>query len=475
MKLYGDVNQINSTLCKQWGMEFADVSEIHLWAGFPCTDLSSAKAFREGLQGTASSLFYRIPEVVEDLREAFGPGVKICRVIENVSSMEREACNEINQVLGLTPYCLDCSDAVPMRRPRLCWCDEPLEGAVKGTSLVQERRWRRLVAEVDYPPLSDWLEPGYSWPGGQQGAIFPTAMKAIRRERPPPRPAGLQRCSESTLGRWEADEFRYPPYQYSEEFVVWKGNQWRLLDSTERELLLGYGWKHTELCLSASDIKRDARSYEDIRCSLLGDSFSVFSFVIAGVAINKKHLPAMDYRHLCCRMGLSPGFRAPLRFVAPIGRTLNYGTLGSKSDEFTPASLNRFLLTRVNHTGSDIRIATGDIVSPKAFPRQSVEASWWDWTILFRSLWNKHDHINDLEMRSILLTIKYYVLNLRLANVRVFHVTDSYVCMSIIGKGRSSSQKISWTLRQLNSLLLQLIVGHVESTKNPTDGASRAC
>ena len=61
--------------------------------------------------------------------------------------------------------------------------------------------------------------------------------------------------------------------------------------------------------------------------------------------------------------------------------------------------------------------------------------------------------------------------------MRVFHVTDSYVCMSIISKGRSGSVQMNRVLKRLNALLLAhgmyVVLGHVESTMNPTDGASR--
>ena len=49
------------------------------------------------------------------------------------------------------------------------------------------------------------------------------------------------------------------------------------------------------------------------------------------------------------------------------------------SSMLRPQDLNRILLTKVNHTGSDVRISTGDILNPKAFPRQGAEASWWNW------------------------------------------------------------------------------------------------
>lgn len=53
----------------------------------------------------------------------------------------------------------------------------------------------------------------------------------------------------------------------------------------------------------------------------------------------------------------------------------------------------------------------------------------------------------------------------------------SYVCMSVISKGRPSSHMLNRLLKKLNALLLfhgiQLLVTHVESTESPTDAASR--
>ena len=479
VKHYKDVKIIDDELCNTWAMEFCEIDEIHFWAGFPCTDLSSAKAYREGLSGSASSLFFVIPDVLTKLRRAFGRRVIIKKVVENVSSMDRQECNTISHHLGLQPYHLDQVDASPMRRPRLCWCSEELEDCMEGIQVEVEGCWRKVTAKSPYVRSEQWLEEGCYWPGEADGHVFPTAMKSIPRVRPPPKPAGYSRCDEDCLARWQADDFRYPPYQYGAQFVIWTpSHRWRLLKPDEKELLLGYGWQHTELSCSASTIKRSPKNYEDIRNSLLGDSFSIYSFVIPGVALCKKFLPRLSYRHLCLRMGMSPGFRAGLRMVAEVRRGLNYGTLSVEGARESPQSLNRFLLRRVNHTGSDVRVTTGEILCPRAYPRQSVDPAWWEWQILFHTLWQKQEHINCLEMRSILLAVKFYIFHLKESNVRLFHVTDSYVSMSIIGKGRTSSKKIGWVLRQLNALLLlfnlYLIVGHVESTRNPTDGASRA-
>ena len=324
--------------------------------------------------------------------------------------------------------------------------------------------------------MRSWLAEGTVWPGGEEGYVLPTCMKAIVRQLPPPRPAGLGRASWDTQQRWMADQYRYPPYQYGQEFLFWTASFWRLANSGDRELLLGYGWGHTELAWSASDIKRNPRQYEDVRCSLLGDSFSIHSFVIAGAAMMRSYLPRIHYKHLCRRMGVAPGFRLPIRFEAPLCRYLSYGDMGNV-DEYEIRQLNGIFLSRVNHTGFDVRIASGEIINPRTFPYQSVESEWLQWQILFKTLWHLNDHINVLEMRGILLAVKYCIVHLQCHDVRLVHFFDSYVAMAIIGKGRAASGKMSWTLKQLNGLLLmfnlQLLMAHVESTKNPTDNASR--
>ena len=277
VKQYKNVEDIDYETCKSWALEYTEADEVHLWAGFPCTDLSSAKAGRAGLDGVASSLFFHIPRIEALLKKTFGRKVALKKTIENVLSMDREECERISWELCLFPYALDSVEAVQMRRPRLCWCSEKLEDAMSGLAFHRERNWIKVSASAPYPALEDWLEPGVWWPGGENGTALPTAMKAIVREDPPWKPAGLQRCDAETLARWEGDNYRYPPYQYREEFVLWKGSKWRLANSEDREILLGYGHLHTAPCMSASDIKRSAREYEDVRCSLLGDSFSIYS------------------------------------------------------------------------------------------------------------------------------------------------------------------------------------------------------
>ena len=111
----------------------------------------------------------------------------------------------------------------------------------------------------------------------------------------------------------------------------------------------------------------------------------------------------------------------------------------------------------MNHTGSDIKITTGDVLCPKSIPRQSVEAAWWNWKPSFKVKWKNFEHINVLELRAILLAVRYQIAHLGVTHMRLFHVADSFVAMSVVAKGRSGSRQLNAVLRLLNAELLDLV------------------
>ena len=246
--VYTDVKLITPKLVEEWSLKYTTIEEVHIWAGFPCVDLSSVRAGRMNLEGSQSKLFFEIPRVKQLCMDGFGKTVKVKSLVENVASMDASAAQEISAVLGSQPYRLDCADAVPMHRPRYSWSSETLEEKVPGVLVEQRAYWKEVKARADYPPVSSWLQPGFEWGGEFSGAIFPTCMKAIPRTSPPRNPAGLNKCDEATISRWTADSYRYPPYQYKDPYLITKGNKWRLLSPPERELLLGYmAWVIHEL------------------------------------------------------------------------------------------------------------------------------------------------------------------------------------------------------------------------------------
>jgi site-specific DNA-cytosine methylase len=476
-EICGDVRSLDEVMIRNWLDKYIPLREVHLWAGFPCNDLSSVRAGRQGLQGPGSGLFWEVVRIKRLLEKELPPHVALKYVGENVASMDKEHCEEISSELEVRPYHLNPSGAVPMQRPRLCWTSEELEGAVEGITFEEKTYWTEITATAPYPTMDQWVTEGCEWPGGEEGHLLPTAMKSIKRKRPPESPAGLNRCDWDTIYRWTSDDFRFPPYHYQQRFIFWRGNNWRLCNASEKDLLLGYGWEHTKLCYNASTIKGNPQQHEDERLSLLGDSFSVFSFVIPAAALCRAYIPKLHYHQLALRMGLAPGFTCPLNLVAPLGRKLQYGSADNLSTQ-TVEQINKVLLARVNHTGSDIRLTTGEVLSPKSAPRQSVQAGWWDWKPLFKVKWKLSEHINVLELRSSLLAAKYHILHLQQVHCRIVHITDSFVCMSVISKGRTGSKQLGRVLKELNAWMLgfgiTMIVGHVESSENPTDGESRS-
>lgn len=354
-----------------------------------------------------------------------------------------------------------------------------LEGCFPDVQIYPQRYWKEVVNWVDYPLVSQWIEEEHEWEGSASGALFPTAMKSIPRSHPPPRPAGLEKCSRECVERWTRDQFRFPPYQYSKEFLITTPSTWRLLNAEEKELLLGYGFQHTKYCWPASKIKQQKTAYKDARLSYLGDSFSIHCFVLFAVACSRKWLPSVPFKHLASRMGMAPGFRAHLRSSAPLARRLCYGTeLSTSSLPLANSdSLNRILLRRTNHTGADIRVVSGELMSNKTFPRESVSAQWWEWSEGFANRWKQRSHINVLELETVLLGIKHHITHFQATDMRIFQLSDSYICIGVVAKGRSSSRQLQRVLKKIAGHLLahglHLVMAHVDSASNPTDLASR--
>ena len=300
-------------------------------------------------------------------------------------------------------------------------------------------------------------------------------MKSIKRRQPPPAPAGLLRCDEATLERWTSDEFRFPPYQYmAEHLLVNEEGDLRYLNSEERELLLGFGWHHTRSALSAGQAKQDSQAFEDKRLSLCGDSFSMLSFGWIISQMCREWTPPLSPEMIIQRFGLAPGAGLAPHLPAPLGRHLAYGPDDPNSFHPLVPQISR----HVNHTGSDVSIALGTPFSSKAVSHASLRAGWWDWKILFKTRWRFEAHINYLEMKMVLQSIRWRARQTQASNARWLHLADSMVCNYILAKGRTSSKLLQPLTREIAAHVLALnsqpLYGHVDSIENPTDEASRA-
>eukprot|EP00435_Cladocopium_sp_Y103_P041711 s423_g11.t1 len=360
--------------------------EVHVYAGFPCVHLSRARAYRENLQGEGSNLFWRLVEVLEWIKEAFALQARVKYCIENVASMDDAARREISSVLDIQPLKLDPCDTLPYNRPRLAWCSEEFY-SMEGLRLVPEKDYVRVTVLEGAVEDSQWMRPGWRRTLEGEGNNFATFMKSIPRVRPPPFPAGLDKCDEDTRQRWQSDSFRFPPYQYAKKYLLEHPSKGlRLLDSSEKELLLGFGPGHTASCRSASEAKANMTAFEDSRLSLCGDSFSIPSFALIGAMLCSELVPRMRPGQIIARLGLAPGASAHPDIQIPMTRWLAYSDFGD--GDLQPLELVKSLGLQVNHTGSDVRVLTGEPLSKRG-AHGSMRAWWWQWKQLFTVKWSE--------------------------------------------------------------------------------------
>ena len=136
-----DVREFDEKFAYELLLKFPHALAIHLWGGFPCVDLSAVKAFRRNLRGSESGLFFEVTRIFKLLKRVFGRRFPVIHIIENVSSMDVEARDEISAALGTEPYKVQCSDAVPISRPRFCWLSEELE-ALPGIRVIHKEGFK---------------------------------------------------------------------------------------------------------------------------------------------------------------------------------------------------------------------------------------------------------------------------------------------------------------------------------------------
>ena len=107
-----DVRSLNVDVIQGWRYLYPDIEEIHIWGGFPCTDLSAVRAGRLNLLGPNSSLFWELVRIIKDVRQVYGYSFRVLYAAENVASMDQAAEADISRALGVKPLKLDPAGAV---------------------------------------------------------------------------------------------------------------------------------------------------------------------------------------------------------------------------------------------------------------------------------------------------------------------------------------------------------------------------
>ena len=131
------------------------------------------------------------------------------------------------------------------------------------------------------------------------------------------------------------------------------------------------------------------------------------------------------------------------------------------------------------HTGSDVRMATGALVKPNVYPRQEIPIGFWRWKTAVSFRWRRQgvDHINRLELYAALIAIERVARAERYHGCRVLHLLDSSTTIAVLTRRRSSSRRLHPVCRRVASIELATgitpIYGFVRSAHNVADKPSR--
>ena len=320
--------------------------------------------------------------------------------------------------------------------------------------------------------ISEVIRSG--WVKMDPSKSFPTFTTSRPQAVPGRKPAGIKQCSSTELARWRADKHRFPPYQYCDSHcVVNKHDHLRVPDVQERELMLGFPLDYTAPCTGKS--KRTGESYNDMRLTLLGNTWSVP--VVAFLLGRLTHLLGLtdEFSPQQVLEALSPG-SAPTAQGRLVRLALNPSRIGVEDKSYELAFK---LGNLISMKGEDIMITTPSSQMAKHHRlRASVPSKLWKWKIVAGWQWTQgREHINSLELRAIFTTLKWRLAHQHHFATRLIHLTDRLVCLHALTRGRSSSRKLRRTMARINALILasnvQPVWGYVDTHQNPADRPSR--
>ena len=468
-----DVELITEQTVIEWSLRFSGVAIVVVGSGPPCQGVSGLNSDRRGaLRDHRSRLFYHVPRVVKLVKKHF-PWAQVHSLTENVSSMDPQDCQHMNEEFADEPWAIDAGGISLARRPRLYWISWDLESETHATVERDVEHRLPVKGRVDLfgpPNPKDFLESGWELTPGYQLPTFTTSRPSPNPMR---KPAGLKDCEPHELQRWKLDKHRYPPYQYRDVHCLHnKRGEARPPSILERELILGFPAGYTRRCMPK--YKTNSEEYYDCRLSLLGNSWSVP--VVAWLLKNLLS-PLGVVEHMSLRQLLDrfvPGKHPSLQ-----GMLLRPPVSQSSNTHHEDGLLAEKLFGLASLKGEDL-LVHAETEAPLRYHRLRATdpAKLWRWRTVAGWRWNSHEeHINSLELRAVYTTIKWRVEQQKQLDIRCVHLVDSLVSLHSLSRGRSSSRKLMRTVMKISSFLLasglQPRWGYVDTKSNPADRPSR--
>lgn len=464
------VQEVSLDMVKSWAQKFSQVGLVLLGGGPPCQGVSGLNAARKGaLRDARSSLFTHVDRIRALVKQAF-PWAQVKSLMESVASMSLTDRDIMSESFGDSPWAIDAVQVSMARRPRLYWVDWELPGGagaeVNGSGATKSVSLTAQWSEGDF------LQPGWTKASSEP---FPTFTTARPRETPGYKPAGLSQCTPAEQERWKNDCYRFPPYQYRDCFtLVNKHGLHRVPDIAEREVMMGFPRDYTQNCWPKS--QQGSQAHLDERLTLVGNSWNVtvVSWLISQLGSVLGLNPPFAVQEIFQRT--APGNTKDFQtFLQRPVMTQNRGPVSTGCEE----TLVKKLLSLVSVKGEDLLLQAASEEPVKYHRlRASVPAKLWRWRTIAGWKWlGTREHINVLELRAVLTSVKWRVEKQKKLHTKFVHLVDSLVCLHALSRGRSSSKKLKRTLLRTNALLLasrsQAVWAYVHTRQNPADAPSR--
>ena len=469
--VHDDVTTVDKEMVQGWALKYSNVALVLIGAGPPCQGVSGLNADRRGaLRDHRSCLFKEVPRIEDLVRHCF-PWAQVHLLMESVASMSEGDRAVMSEAVNLAPWSIDSLGLTLCRRSRLYWVTWDLLG---GEDIELHLPEPGKVGQILFGGHADpnhLLEAGWEL----AGPALPTFTTARPSPVPGRRPAGLDKCSLAERHRWEEDAHRFPPYQYCHaNGLVNKQGAWRTPSVNEREVLMGFPRDYTAHCRPKS--YRVGKDFENERLTLIGNSWQVgvivylVSCLLYPLGLCEK-LGAEQIRQL-----LRPGCGRNLQTVL-LNPPLRQ--LGKAPAIEGSRHLVKRMLGVISIKGEDLLLQAANETQVRYHRlRASVPSRLWRWREIAAWQWEgSPEHINSLELRAILTTVKWWVSKRKSTNAKFLHLTDSLVCLHALTRGRTSSRRLRRTLMRINSFLLGAdlhpVWGYVHTSQNPADRSSR--
>jgi hypothetical protein len=453
----GDITKATSEELKQAVADNPHITHVLLVGGSPCQDVSSANPDGAGLSGSKSSLFYSYLRLRDVLVPSVFPNAVVAEVLENVASMSNETRDLISMHLGYQPVKCCPSDLWPVQRPRYYWLNFDLADTL-ALSVTQKASYRLVTLLGDRLDVSEFL------PAGTRVAStftsFPTFLRARPRRTEPYKPIGIGDCTPSELSLWKQNDYKFAPYQFRLRNLIFnvKRQEWLVPPAELREKLMLFRPDYTWLKVGKAKNLTQSE-HEDARMSLLGDSIhaGVLSALLNPLLRTWKFLDVVY---------------PPATFASAAETKI--GSDGSSAE----LRLVRAYFSYQDHRGGALLLESGQSRLSSRPTGQPLDARQWRWKSVLSCRWQiEGDHINALESRALLLSLRWRTRSVARFSRRFLHLTDSRVALGSFMKHRTNSRSFNYIVSRSSALQLAAsvtpVLAYVRTDRNPADLPSR--